>query len=223
MNKNFFFLLSCICTVICPSLVGSVESIMYPPYPLHNAARSGDVEQMRALLNSREFAIDAKDDGEMPLHIAAENGFTAIVQLLLDYGADVNVQSSIKMTPLHKAARNGHLETAKFLLELGAAVNQQDSEGMAPLHFAAIFGRLEMIQLLLQYGADINKQDRFGDTPLHSTIFWGGCAETVQFLLEHGASPFIGNIMGQFPIYYCGLANRLDLAALIKKYMVLPK
>ena len=60
---------------------------------------------------------------------AATKGFTKIVELLLQYGADVNVKSLQGMTPLMFAAKNGDIEMVKLLLENEADVNVVNAFG----------------------------------------------------------------------------------------------
>ncbi|CAF3532897.1 unnamed protein product [Rotaria socialis] len=57
------------------------------------------------------------------LHLAARNGHTDIVRLLLLNGMDINRTTINDGTALHVACRNGRYETAKLLLECGIDVN----------------------------------------------------------------------------------------------------
>lgn len=64
----------------------------------------------------------ASPDGVEPLskasvlHWACERGCTEIVELLLKYNADVNLQTSHGNTPLMAACKNGHLDIVELLL-----------------------------------------------------------------------------------------------------------
>jgi ankyrin repeat protein len=51
------------------------------------------------------------------LHWASRNGYEAVVRLLLEKGADIKAEHSIRETALHQAARKRH-EAAVQLLSL---------------------------------------------------------------------------------------------------------
>ena len=56
--------------------------------------------------------------GDMtPLHIACFKEHAGIVKVLLQHGADPNVQDSFGLTPLHIAAMRGNIEIIKYLDE----------------------------------------------------------------------------------------------------------
>ena len=59
-------------------------------------------------------------NGQSLLHIAAANADLKCVQLLLQYGADVNVKDTNDWTPLHAAVRRGNWKCAILLIEAGA-------------------------------------------------------------------------------------------------------
>jgi ankyrin repeat domain-containing protein 50 len=76
---------------------------------------------------------DRDSEGRSPLHVAAWQGHTAMVDLLLRYGADVNVVDREQRTPLQSAAWQGHESVVWLLLKNGARVDQPCSQGATPL------------------------------------------------------------------------------------------
>jgi ankyrin repeat protein len=66
---------------------------------------------------------------------ASKNGHKAIVRLLIDKGADVNVKGQKKdgSTALILTSENGHEAVARLLINKGAGVNAQDSYGSTAL------------------------------------------------------------------------------------------
>ena len=76
-----------------------------------------------------------------------------IVELLLDAGADVNLQDNYGRTALMEPSGLGYIETVRLLLEAGADVNLQDNYGWTALYHASRTGRTEIVRLLRAAGA----------------------------------------------------------------------
>ncbi|CAJ0955874.1 unnamed protein product, partial [Mesorhabditis belari] len=74
--------------------------------------------------------------GAMALHVAAAKGYTQLVELLLQAGADVNVMDKDGWTPLHAAAHWGERDSCKILIEHGASVTAGGAPGQSVLAVA---------------------------------------------------------------------------------------
>src|SRR5262249_19439862 len=89
---------------------------------LHFAARQGDVESARSLLDGGA-RIDANAaDGTAPLAVAAFSNQPAVVKLLLERGADSNAAAG-GYGALHAAVLRGSAESVRALLAAGANPN----------------------------------------------------------------------------------------------------
>jgi ankyrin repeat protein len=101
------------------------------------AAKSGEVEKLRMLLETNPSAIHARDtDGSTALHCATWKGHQSVVDFLLKAGAEVNLHSNNEhwgTTPLHAAAHANQAAIAKMLIDNGADVNARDKAGRTPL------------------------------------------------------------------------------------------
>jgi len=105
--------------------------------------------------HSRKFVGNA-------LQAAASQGNAAVVQKLLDEGADVNAEGGVFGTALQAAHQKGHTRIAQMLLERGADVNLLGSN---TLYAASENGEsqdnLESIENLLQgHQADRNAESQ---------------------------------------------------------------
>ena len=134
---------------------------------IYVAAARGNVARVRELLDAHPDLLNAfAPDGHIPLGLAAFFGQRAVVQLLLDRGAKVNVSSrnAQKVMPLHGAVSRGDIEVTKLLLDKGAEVNARQERGFTPLFSAAGAGNIELMELLVRRGADVNARTDDGKT-----------------------------------------------------------
>lgn len=121
------------------------------------------------------------------LHIAAKNGFTDFVRLLLDVdGIDINLKSALDgFSPLHEAASSGFIEVVKMLADKGANVAQLSYKNMTPLHLAAMNGYSEIVNFLItSENSMINQKDSDGNTALHLAAK-NGFDKIVDYLIHH--------------------------------------
>ena len=102
-----------------------------------------------------------------PLYVVASTGDEAVIQLLLDNGADINAMDPGDDTALHLAADGGHEAVLRILLENGADSAFDNYFGIPVLHSAAHDGRKGVLQLLLEDGADM--RPKMNQEPLHYT------------------------------------------------------
>lgn len=174
--------LALICVLAClaasPTLAGEV----------HDAAASGNVERVRALVESEPGLRDARDEVNMtPLHYAATEGATEVVRYLLDSGSPVDIGDNENSTPLDVAAVGGHMATVRLLVERGADVSHRDDNGMMPLFFAVYNGRSDVARYLVESGAEIDAVRPNGSTILHGAAF-GDDVDLARMLIEAGAN-----------------------------------
>ena len=171
--------------------------------------------RLDSLKKSWAEEVNAKDeDGNTPLHIAAEEDDREAATLLLEKGAAVNAKGRFGSTPLHDAAKNNAVETATLLIEKGAVVNAKRDDGWTPLHIAAIKNAVATATLLVERGAAVNAKDDHGDTPLHEAAS-KNAVETATLLVERGAAVNAKNNDGDTPLHLAAGDNEVETATLL--------
>ena len=81
----------------------------------------GNETRVGAMLDRHpKLAARADGRGDLPIHHAARNGDTEIVQLLITYGAEVNARNKRGHTVLYCAGGHGHADTVRLLLDNNA-------------------------------------------------------------------------------------------------------
>ena len=118
-----------------------------------------------------------------------------IVRALLEAGADVNCQNSLKCSSLVLACEYGCYEIAELLIQFGANVNLSTFDGHTPLMIACQMKREDIAFLLLTSNADTNLQTNKSQTALMLAC-GNQLAHTVSLLLSNGADPNLQNDYG---------------------------
>ena len=124
---------------------------------LHKAARTGDVAEVRRLLESGANANETDGEGATPLRVAANGGHADVAAALLGAAADPLIAGKGPFgstgTPLHVAAKRGHADVIRLLLDVGVDPNLPDSGVGPPLHLALRYRRVGAAELLKAHGA----------------------------------------------------------------------
>lgn len=196
--------------------------------PLGYAAWLSKVEISELLLKSGSNVELINKEGRTAMHNAFEVGSTDIHNLLIQYGAVVDIciaagmgnlnrineilgatktlvdESSTGLTPMEWAGYGNQGEAIELLVKYGADVNFRVIEnGFTPLMPPAQVNGVNAASVMLKHGADPNLFDRKKCTPLHhaaAMAFTTDSSDVIRLLLENNADPNLENIRGQTPI-----------------------
>ncbi|XP_075061391.1 ankyrin repeat and SOCS box protein 15 [Mixophyes fleayi] len=168
--------------------------------PLTLAAKSGLIENVKALLEKGVWPNTKNSRGESPLLIAARIGSYDMVTTLISYNCTINQPCVKRWSALHEAAKQGNTAIISLLLKNGGNVSLKDGFGVTPLGVAAEFGHCEALEQLIHKGGDINIEAYDGCTVLSDAAV-GGNPDCIALLLEYGASGNVPDKEGYLPIH----------------------
>ena len=127
---------------------------------------SNDILKINNILNlkPKNYILNIKNhDNDSPLIIACKVNENDMIELLIDYGFDVNVSDNyiglnptmktLSNTPLIWSIFHNNIEVVKLLIENNVNLNDIDTE---PLIYAIKSLHIPMIELILNNGVDVN-------------------------------------------------------------------
>jgi len=170
---------------------------------LFELCRTGQIEPIRNLLSSR---IDQKDsEGKTPLQVALQRGYFSVVDLLLEKGADPNIEDAKGRRALDFALSHSESTLATSILQSKALnlprifraaalgdlsevrdctdVNATDYQNRTPLYFACWMGQENVVHYLLSLNnVNLNQRDMDGRTAIYAACR-NGHSNIVSLLL----------------------------------------
>ena len=150
----------------------SPDKLTEMPTPLLQAAVKNELSVADYLIETK-VDLERGDGSMTPLSAAAAEGNLAMVEKLLDAGANPRPERGIP--PIHNALRHDRMAVVEMLIDIGAHLDVTDNKGNPPLQILAnksltklpIPRQLEYARLLLESGAPVDEVNSLtGDTAL---------------------------------------------------------
>ena len=221
--------------------------------PLHTAASSGSVLTtsilMSALSTSPRLVVAANsrdDQKKTPLHYAAENGNTEVVETFLGYKESTKFDDEDYQQAGGLAAERGHLAIVKLFISAAeqisgerllkaasragqlliveyllhnalASLDGDQGLNSRPILLAASKGYNQIVRTLLRYNAAVDIDDATRRTPLHYAAE-NGNYHVAHTLLHHQANIHALDTERNTPLHKAAKAGRVDVVELLLEH-----
>lgn len=154
-------------------------------------------------------------DGVTNAHMAALNGHSEVLDLILDSDEMMlNCSDKEGRTPLIWGSLEGRDNTVQLLLGRGADVNAQGGEYGNALQTASARGHSKIVQMLLDKGADVNAQGgKYGNALQAASR--SGHGEIVRLLIDKGADLEVVDFDGCTPVKLAAYRGHLGVVKLL--------
>ena len=209
---------------------------------LHRAAKADRFSEALDLL-ARGHDIEAKnEEGDTPLHTAANYNSYIVPGLLIEHGANIEAKNNTGDTPLHCAVKSNSLDVASLLIDHGANTEGTDLSWMdqydedrntrirqfdmiddlpppdeivpsRQTELAREAWRKETLELVAQ-GGDVETEVISVGTLLHEAVS-RNFLDVASSLIDHGADIDAKNEGGGTPLHEAARKNFLDIARLL--------
>ncbi|XP_073679765.1 ankyrin repeat and SAM domain-containing protein 1A-like [Garra rufa] len=176
--------------------------------------------------------------GYTPLHHAALNGHSEVVEVLLRNEALTNMADNKGCYPLHLAAWKGDQRIVKLLIHQGPShpklneqsaldhtefkrcgpfdpyINAKNNDNETPLHCAAQYGHTQVVQLLLEELTDPTMRNNKFETPLDLAALYGRL-EVVKLLLSAHPNLLSSNTKKHTPLHLASRNGHLPVVEVL--------
>jgi ankyrin repeat protein len=179
------------------------------------AARAGEWQTVRSLVQSHADVNAPAADGTTALHWAAHLGNLDIVDLLIRGGARVSAANRYGATSLALACENGDAAVVNRLLDGGADPNEANGEGETALMIAARTGQADAVRVLLARGARVNAAESWRK---QTALMWAAAENNTavaRLLLEAGADLKARSSGGFTPLLFAVRSGHIAAAELL--------
>lgn len=172
---------------------------------LTHAARANETWLVGELLKRGASPNVSLPEGGSLITECIIEGRTAVANLLLQHGAEVNSVGKEGKHLVELAARNGYIWFVKELIVRGVDLNNvKDIDGKNNFHLSNLIaeaGKPELIELFADSGADLNISNQFGENPIHIAI-GSGSFDLIEPLSQQGVSLNDPDKSGSTPLHH---------------------
>ena len=189
--------------------------------PLFCAIEAGNTnvcKQLLAVEPDKQLGEKKSPLNDTPMHLAARRKDANLAKVLIEAGAQVDLQNREGQTPLHLASIMGDESFVRVLFMARANANLVDNEDRAPIHLAAERGFSKIVEFLAEkFKASIYERTRDGSTLMHIAAI-NGHPETAMILFDRGVPLLMPNKFGARGIHTAAKEGHVGvIQSLLKK------
>ena len=180
------------------------------------AALLGYVGIVGRLLDYPGIEIDLQDvNGMTALYLAAKYDHVQIVELLLRFGARVDIGDyRVGRTALRVAAERDHEEIVRLLQKSGARIDLKDSSGGTAMLHAVRQGAEKALNEMIEAGGNLEEVNADGQSLLHSASEKNR-SNITRTLIDKGLDPNIRDKSERTPLHIASQYGQATVLSLL--------
>lgn len=178
-----------------------------------------DVQTALAAGASPNAKAGAEISGAPALMLAAQRGYTDVVRLLLDKGANASALNQWGDQTLQMVHDEVPLAIVQMLILKGANINKDMGSNMSPFRWFIQLGRPDVVEFMLLHGANVDPPNYSGETPLMLAAEFGQL-NIIKLLLLYGADIHARDSDNDTAMYWAAASyGRVDNTAVLQFFI----
>uniref|UniRef100_A0A060TJ62 ARAD1D44550p n=1 Tax=Blastobotrys adeninivorans TaxID=409370 RepID=A0A060TJ62_BLAAD len=157
--------------------------------PLHLAASQNHEQTVHFLAQRIPRCLNWRNnDYETAVMVAARHGHDPCINLLLDFGANIDLGNRQNNRPIHIAAAYGHVKTLRTLVDRNADVQTPNAEGLRPVQYCSTYQVQDYLQSLIHEKQELSKKQALRNANAHNGSLTNGVNRSVNGSIGNGAA-----------------------------------
>jgi len=187
---------------------------------IHWLSQNAKYKLIKKILEEHNFNMNEIAYKKTPLSYALEHNNSKVCQLLIDKGADINLQFE----------DNSHIMLAikyqskdfKFITNIISKSNQLETEhnGYYPIHYVCLYGSKELIKMFFDMSINLHVKNKYKQNLICMLCFRVkfDCPDLIKYLIEIKKMDIEEyDILGFNPLHYVLLYGSFEMIKYMKK------